>query len=72
MDRDDERTAEFKFNWVFNDITQKKEKVKKEQSKANVIFFFAIKGILLSTVIAACFIYRSYNDYIITCMTPNV
>lgn len=58
MDRDDERTAEFKFNWVFNDITQKKEKIKKEQSKTNVIFSLAINGIILIAVIVASFIYR--------------
>ena len=58
MDRDDERTAEFKFNWVFNDITQKKEKIKKEQSRTNVIFSLAINGIILIAVIAASFIYR--------------
>lgn len=58
MDRDDERTAEFKFNWVFNDITQKKEKIKKEQSRTNVVFSLAINGIILIAVIAASFIYR--------------
>jgi len=58
VDRDDERTAEFKFNWVFNDITQKKEKIKKEQSRTNVVFSLAINGIILIAVIAASFIYR--------------
>lgn len=67
MDKDDERTADFKFNWVFNDITQKKEKIKKEQSRANAIKFAVIKGILLAAVIAACFIYRRSNEHIIIC-----
>lgn len=69
MNKDDERTGEFKFNWVFNDITQKKEKIAKQQKTVRRLGYIFIQFCCLMAVTIAMVYYRRFNT-IVMCMAP--
>ena len=61
---DDERTEEFKYDYVYNNISSDKQKLKVEPNKKWVLFYKAMAFLALVVVISSIITYILINGYL--------
>ena len=61
---DDERTEEFKYDYVYNNISSDKQKLKVEPIKKWVLFYKAMAFLALIVVILSIITYILINGYL--------